>query len=383
MPLKKRYKTNHPGVFYILGTSDKGTPERIYYIQYRRNGKLIEEKAGWASKDSMTEAKADHIRSDRIRGIAPSNNERRKQEKKKTWTIGALWDEYHATRTDLKPSSVYSDKKTFDKHIRPEFGDREPRSIQPGEIDRFRVGLTESTKPRTNERLKPRTVESILEMIRRAANFGVKKRLCPGLSFTIEMPIVNNEKTEDLSPEQLKKLLEALDTEHDQASANIIRLALFTGMRRGELFKLEWRDVDFERGFISIRDPKGRKDEIIPLNAKAREVLAGHPRSENPLVFPGIRGKQRKEFRRGLVDRVKTAAGLPADFRILHGSRHAFASMLASSGQVELYTLQKLLTHKNPKVTQRYAHLRDEALRRAADLAGILVDEAMKKNEKK
>lgn len=51
--------------------------------------------------------------------------------------------------------------------------------------------------------------------------------------------------------------------------------------------------------------------------------------------------------------------------------------MLASSGQVDMYTLQKLLTHKSPLMTQRYAHLRDEALKRASDLAGDLIKEAI------
>jgi integrase len=57
--------------------------------------------------------------------------------------------------------------------------------------------------------------------------------------------------------------------------------------------------------------------------------------------------------------------------------------MLASSGKVDMYTLQKLLTHKSPQMTQRYAHLRDDALRRAADLAGELIQEAVnsKSNE--
>ena len=49
--------------------------------------------------------------------------------------------------------------------------------------------------------------------------------------------------------------------------------------------------------------------------------------------------------------------------------------MLASSGQVDLYTLQKLLTHKNAAMTQRYAHLRDEALQKAANLAGNLIEQ--------
>lgn len=57
----------------------------------------------------------------------------------------------------------------------------------------------------------------------------------------------------------------------------------------------------------------------------------------------------------------------------MHGLRHTFASMLASSGEVDLYTLQRLLTHKSPTMTQRYAHLRDETLKKAANVAGRII----------
>ncbi len=73
-------------------------------------------------------------------------------------------------------------------------------------------------------------------------------------------------------------------------------------------------------------------------------------------------------------------SGLPKDFRPLHGLRHVFASMLASSGQVDMYTLQKLLTHKSPLMTQRYAHLRDDTLKRASNLAGDLINQAVNSN---
>jgi site-specific recombinase XerD len=78
------------------------------------------------------------------------------------------------------------------------------------------------------------------------------------------------------------------------------------------------------------------------------------------------------------VNRITEKAGLPKDFRELHCLRHVYVSMLASSGKVQMYTLQKLLTHKNPLLTQRYAHLRDDALKRASNLAGELVNEAVK-----
>ena len=55
--------------------------------------------------------------------------------------------------------------------------------------------------------------------------------------------------------------------------------------------------------------------------------------------------------------------------------------MLASSGKVDLYTLQKLLTHKDPKMTQRYAHLRDETLKKASALAGDIINQVIQQND--
>ena len=82
------------------------------------------------------------------------------------------------------------------------------------------------------------------------------------------------------------------------------------------------------------------------------------------------------------MNRIKKHAGLPKGFRPLHGLRHVYASMLASSGKVDLYTLQKLLTHKDPRMTQRYAHLRDEAIKRASDVAGTLIRDIFEDYEK-
>ena len=73
------------------------------------------------------------------------------------------------------------------------------------------------------------------------------------------------------------------------------------------------------------------------------------------------------------MKRIKEKAELPKDFRMFHGLRHVFASMLASSGEVDLYTLQTLLTHKSPMMTQRYAHLRDNSLMHASNVISRLM----------
>lgn len=99
-------------------------------------------------------------------------------------------------------------------------------------------------------------------------------------------------------------------------------------------------------------------------------------------VFPGCGGAQRSDIRKR-VARIRDRAGLPKDFKPLHGLRHVYASMPASSGQVDMYTLQKLLTHKSSSITQRYAHLRDEALKKGTDLAGSLIEQAVNGRRKK
>jgi integrase len=375
MPTLKRKKTNYPGVFFIEGTSPAtGKPEKIFYIRYRKAGKMIEEKAGRQSQDDMTPARAAGLRAERIGGRLPTRQEirDRKRTREETeagrWTLNRLWQEYTAHRL-LK--GLAQDRSRFENYIKPAWGNKEPQEIMPLEIDRLRLRILKDKAPQT--------LKNTLALMRRLINFGMKRRYCLDLSFHLEMPKVNNLKTEDLSPEQLAKLMAAIDQDHDTQAANLMRLALCTGMRKSEMFRLKWDDVDSDRGFIHLRDPKGGKDQTIPLNQPARELLANHPRGDSAFVFPGRGGNQRTEIRRP-IDRIRKAAGLPKDFRPLHGLRHTYASMLASSGQVDLYTLQRLLTHKSAAMTQRYAHLRDDTLRRASDLAGDLINEAMNGN---
>jgi integrase len=363
----KRHKTTYPGIFYREAERIGGRGiEKVYYIVFKKDGKVIEEKVGRQFKDDMTPARASLLRAERIEGRRQSRKEIREAAAVTKWTVDRLWQEYIEPKPDTK--GFRTDRYRYQKYLQATFGAKEPKDLSQIMVHRLRINLSKT--------LSAKTVKNVLELLERVVNFGVKKGLCPGLGFKIEFPRVNNLRTEDLTPEQLTALLAALDEDHDIQAANLMRMALLTGMRRGELFKLQWQDMDFDRGFIHIRTPKGGKDQTIPLNQAAREVLEHHPKSDSPFVFPGRGGKQRTEIRRP-IDRIRKAAGLPKDFRPLHGLRHTYASMLASSGQVDLYTLQKLLTHKTGAMTQRYAHLRDDTLRRASDLAGDLIGQAV------
>jgi len=378
---QKRIKTNYPGVFYRLAERlGRGGEEKIFYIVFKKDGKVIEEKVGRQYADNMTPAKASGIRAERIEGKRLSRKAIREaalQTENSSIskpTIQFLWEQYQ--ESNIERNDIKVDRNRYNLHISNLFGRRTPDTIYTLDIDKFRQSLLKSG-------LSPQTTKHILSLLRRLIRFGVKKGLCPApdeSKLHFEMPKVDNQKTESFTNEQLLRYMDALDKEPDQDAAAFLRLALATGMRKGALMALQWKDIDFENGFIILRGEvaKKGKTERIPLTQAARSILLNVTKSDSPFVFPGRNGGQRKDFRK-IAERVKNNAGLPDDFRPLHGLRHAYASLLVSSGQVDLYTLQKLLTHSSPLMTQRYAHLADEAMKRGASV----IDNILKKRRNK
>ena len=358
MPRQFRNYSRHNGVYFV----ELANGDQTFFIRYKKGRKLIEERAGRRSQ-GWTAAKANRLRTERIAGKTESNADQRSREiaekelKNNRWTFSKIFDEYLASRPDLKGRA--NDVRRFNSYLEKDFAQKTPEEVAHFDIERLKRGLAKKN-------LKPATVRHALEVLRRLSNFATKHNLCPGISFVIEMPKVNNLITEDLTPDAYIRLTKLLDEEKDIQASNLLRLALFTGMRRGELFKLKWKDINFVRKFISIKDPKSGLDETIPLNEMALSVLNNHKKNESEFVFPGLRGNQRKTTPRPLR-RIIKKAGLK-NFRPFNGLRHSYASTLASSGKVDLYTLQKLLTHKSPLMTQRYAHLRNEALMDASNV---------------
>jgi len=371
MAKETRHKTKYPGVFYVEKKHElTGKPEKVYFIRYRKHGKQVEEKSGRQHRDDMTPAKASKLRAMKIDGDLPTNDEVRiakKAEKEAAnarWTIDKLWNEYVRQRGEVT-KSLKSDINRYNRYLKDGFGNMETGELRTIEIDRLRSDLL--------KKLSPQTTKHVLALLKRIVNFSIKKGLCAAPDPRVlhfEMPKIDNIKTESMTSKQLKAYWQALDEEEDQNAASLIRLALATGMRRGALFALKWEDVDFEERFITLRGEAAKKGktEKIPMAQLAYDILKQVDQGESEYVFPGHDGGKRKEFVR-IARRVRDKAGLPKDFRPLHGLRHTFASLLASSGKVDLYTLQKLLSHGSPQMTQRYAHLADEALRRAASVA--------------
>jgi integrase len=158
-----------------------------------------------------------------------------------------------------------------------------------------------------------------------------------------------------------------------------IRLLILTGCRKSEILTVQWEHVDFERAFLLLPDSK-TGEKIIPLGAPALELLASLPRIEgNPYVLPGEKEKQHLVGLPRVWERIKKRAKLQ-DVR-LHDLRHSFASVGAGAG-MGLPIVGKLLGHRDPKTTARYAHIGDDPAKAAADRISGTIAAAMKGKEK-
>ena len=148
----KRHKTDYPGVFYREAERIGGKGlERVYYIVFKQDGKVFEEKAGRQFKDNMTPARAARIRGERIEGRRQSRKEIREAAAETKWTVDRLWNKYNA--------GWRTDGGRYANHLKASFGGKEPHNISQLDIHRLRITLTKT--------LKPQTVKHVLILLQR------------------------------------------------------------------------------------------------------------------------------------------------------------------------------------------------------------------------
>ncbi len=263
---------------------------------------------------------------------------------------------------DRKDSTIRRERSRINSLLIPVLGEHSLRSITQLDIERFlgqrrSGGACPATCNRDLCRLK--------NMFRKAEEWGYvevnptahlkqsPERIKPQSFLTIE---------------EVERLLEACEPRIKP----IVEVAANTGMRWGEIAALEWRDVDFERGQLHIRDPKNREDRHVPMNGSVVASLQEHRRQQAAWagkiishVFTNPRlGRPWSDIRVPFKAALKTA-GIDESFPFKN-LRHTAASHLTMAG-VDLRTVGQILGHKTAHVTLRYAHLSQDHLKDAVE----------------
>ena len=168
--------------------------------------------------------------------------------------------------------------------------------------------------------------------------------------------------------EELALLLPSLEDRH-RAIATVY---LETGLRRGELMKLLWSDVDLEARTLTVRDPKNEDDRVIPLSSRSHEILVQRRRewesdrrralTLDPKVYGALADI------RQVLDRAMTRLSFDPDRRAwlhpIHSLRDTFITRLARQG-VPLDRRMKLAGHRDPNMNLAYGEVESESLREA------------------
>jgi integrase len=291
---------------------------------------------------------------------------------KKVMTLGDVWERYRPWAEANKKKSWVTDDFFYRKHLAPRFASKPLGDISPFDVEKMKADMKQAVTPQGKRGYSVATIRHQLVLLghlfKKAKEWGLFDGKNPLES--VKKPRLDNRITEFLTEAETMRLIETLETWPCKQSADFVRIALYTGIRKSEIRKLLWQDVDLDRKFITLRAPKGGVTMGIPVSDEAVAVFRNIERTSQ-YVIPGPDGQMKKTFRDPWY-KIRKAAGLPVHYR-LHGLRHNFASQLVSNG-VDLYTVSKLLTHKDVRTSERYAHLSNERLRQAAQISGQLLN---------
>jgi integrase len=207
------------------------------------------------------------------------------------------------------------------------------------------------------------TVNRELALLKRMFNLAITWDLYFGLNPVRKVRFFRefNNRLRVLSPEEEEKLLQnAIPYLQD-----LIRFALNTGLRTGEIFSLRWSHVDLQRGILSVFASKTQTIREIPINSEARKVLeAWKLNQKNEILFYNPQtGKPFVDLKTGFALACEKAGITDVTW---HTLRHTFASRLVNSG-VDIVTVKELLGHSSISVTMRYAHTNIESKRAAVE----------------
>ncbi len=294
-----------------------------------------------------------------------------------------IWlNEYSA---NLKPMTLQTYSEQVNNHIIPELGRIKLKDLKTHMIQRFYNSMATREKP-----LSAKTIKNIHGVLHKALHQAVSNNLIRDNPATAcVLPKVQKPEIKPLEPQEIHRILQEAESDDYR---NIFTVALFTGMRQGELLGLSWDCIDFESGVITVKQQHQHKDgkyflcspksnkprRILPAQLvmdalKAEQEKQEHARQQagevwnNPfnLVFTDASGKNL--VRRTVVKHFKAIAGRAGvgDARF-HDMRHSFAVASLLAGD-DIKTVQENLGHATAAFTlDVYGHVTEQMRRDSA-----------------
>lgn len=296
------------------------------------------------------------------------------RKEKKELTFKEFSDDWFETyvKNNNKHSEILTKEMVLRVHLVPHFGRMPLENISSLEIEKCKA-------KKLKEGLCPKSVNNHISVLRTSLQCALEwnaVKACPIIRRLKTPP----SKYDFLTTEESSQLIDAAEG----IWREMIKIALGTGLRFGELIALTWNDVDFEKDEFTIRrafaknmlgSPKSNRIRYIPMTESVYQVLSSKLNREG-YVFADGKGQHLKQIPcLKKLHRICKKAGL----RKIgwHCFRHTFASHLAQAG-ANLVAVQGLLGHSDIRTTMRYTHINDAVLREAINILDLKDNEESK-----
>lgn len=337
---------------------------RTFYV-VRRVGHTVEriKIGGWPEYTvEMARNEATKLNGKVADGINP--NEQRRADRR-VWTLGEAFDAFLLlpTRTKAKrprsPKTLHDYRQQFAAYLERW---RQRRLVQ---ISRADVEALHDDLGTANGFV---TANRVLTLLRAIYNASIEA------GYTGINPTQGIRKFEEQSRErflhadELPKFWMALEAEKSEKVKDFVKLALFTGQRRGNVAAMRWADTNLERAVWSIPKVKGGKPHVVPLSGVAVEILNNRKAEcgDSEYVFPGRHGRGHLKDPMRMWRELLERAGIE-NLRI-HDLRRSLGSWQTSTG-ASLSIVGKTLGHTRPETTAIYSRLEMQPVRDAVETA--------------
>jgi integrase len=266
-------------------------------------------------------------------------------------TFGEACAHYERTHTRFKKN--HRSEALILKALTNRLGGSEVSKIGQPEIAQLRDELLQRGRSGTTVAHYLNAVSKVFQVLKAEWGLDIANPV-----IGVKRPRPNPPRVVRLSREAIDALLQACEASSEPLLSPIVKVALETGMRRGEILNLQWTDIDPTRRRIYINRSKNGLARCIPASRRVLEVLRGVPRTNGSPVFPIGAESMRKHYERAVC---RAKAQWPQDGEnpfvnlTFHDLRHQALSQLSDRG-LNVIELAELSGHKTIQMLKRYTH---------------------------
>ena len=272
-------------------------------------------------------------------------------------------------RPSVKVRTYERYRLIVEQHIKDKIGGIELNNLSPLVLQSFITELLQCDNKKTGKGLAANSVNAVISVIQSSLKtahlLGLTKEYT---ADKLKRPKLKEKPVACFTFAEQKRIEQAiLNGKKDKLYG--ILLCLYSGLRIGELIALQWRDIDFEKGILTVskscHDGKGgliidepkttTSRRMIPLPKQLLPILKSVKKKSDAPFVVSVNGKlvSVRSYQRSFELLLKR---LKIPHKGFHSLRHTFATRALECG-MDVKTLSEILGHKNPTVTlNRYAH---------------------------